>query len=350
MSKKKKITLPKNFEEILEKGNIEEAKAVFEQCDVNARGGYAKQSAIAFDKCPDDLARWLIERGADLHATDTWGNTPLHQRARSKRSSIQILIELGADLNSKSSSIGTPLHAAANSHNPASIRLLVDHGAKVNEINNENITPLELALRSCSNIDIENTFELSSILLNAGAKRNIQMKNYVEEIGKRFEFHRSEFNPSMVDNVSSALNKLYELFEVNPVPLRQTYDGKSPIIVKANTWQKQHEELWNLLVPSSGSANTIQGELIRISGRISSEIEDNGGINWDSDYKKMADAFLKLINNGNKLTMAEIKEVKTTILEINEKKGNTARIAQLAVKWVIQNPLPIKLPPQSYKR
>lgn len=350
MKKKKKKLLPKNFDELLEKGNPDELKAVFDLCDINARGGYSKQTALAYDKCPDDLARWLVNKGANLQATDTWGNTPLHQRARSRRSSINVLLELGADIFSKSSSIGTPLHAAADSYNVNNARLLIEAGAKINETNNERLTPLEWALRRCTNIDIENMVDLAIIFLNAGAKKTPYMKGFVEEIGKRFEFHRNGYNPNMVESVSNALNKLYELFEVIPVPRRQMHDDKSPIIIRAKTWEKQHQELWNLLVPSSGPATTIQGELIRISGRIANEIEDNGGVNWDADYIKMADAFLEHIQSGEQISSSDLKAAASIVAEVKRMSGDTARMAQLAVKWVIQNPLPIKLPPPPYKR
>ncbi len=71
MTKAKKKLLPKNFEALLENGDIAQLKAVFDTCDVNARGGYGKQTALAFDKCPDALASWLVTQGADLSATDT---------------------------------------------------------------------------------------------------------------------------------------------------------------------------------------------------------------------------------------------------------------------------------------
>lgn len=90
MAKAKRKTLPTDFELLLERGTMAELKAVFDVCELNARGGYSKETALAFDKCPDDLARWLAAQGADLSATDTWGNTPLHSRARSRRSSIAV--------------------------------------------------------------------------------------------------------------------------------------------------------------------------------------------------------------------------------------------------------------------
>ena len=52
-NKAKKKTLPKNFVELLKAGELATLQAVFDTCDVDARGGYAKQTALAFDECPD---------------------------------------------------------------------------------------------------------------------------------------------------------------------------------------------------------------------------------------------------------------------------------------------------------
>src|SRR5438876_138196 len=86
----KRKTLPKDFEDLLKAGDLAKLQAVFDACDVDARGGYAKQTALAFNECPDALARWLVGQGADLSASDTWGNTPLHSRARSWRGNIAV--------------------------------------------------------------------------------------------------------------------------------------------------------------------------------------------------------------------------------------------------------------------
>lgn len=350
MARKRK-TLPKDFDALLEAGTLDELKAVFDKCELDARGGVFKQTALAFDLCPDELARWLVEQGADLSAADHYGNTPLHRRARSRRSSFAVLLELGADVNDAGSSIGTPLHAAADSHNAENTALLVEHGAKVDERNNEGLTPLELALRNCQNINTAETAKLARVLLDAGAEKTPRMAQFVEAIGQRFEFHRSGFNPEYVDEMSDGLDELYAIFEVEPVPRREIHDGKAPIVVKATTWQKQHEELWELLVPSKGAAATVQGEVIRIPGRIADELFRNGGANWDRDYSKMADALLQHVQSGKSLSADEIAEMKAIVAEVKRKnEENTHRMSELAVKWVTQNLKPVKLKPPVYDR
>jgi len=67
MAKTLKKLLPKTFEDLLTNGDLTALKAVFHACVPDARDGYAKRTALAFDACPDELARWLVARGTDLH-------------------------------------------------------------------------------------------------------------------------------------------------------------------------------------------------------------------------------------------------------------------------------------------
>lgn len=41
--------------------------------------------------------------------------------------------------------------------------------------------------------------------------------------------------------------------------------------------RKQFSWLWDYLVPMGGSAETVQGEVVRIAGRIGGELFNNGG-------------------------------------------------------------------------
>ena len=188
---------------------------------------------------------------------------------------------------------------------------------------------MELALRGCGNIDLERMTPLAALLLEAGAKKTSRMKDFVEQIGERFEFHRANFNPALVGAASDALDRLYTVFDVPPVRRRQLHDGKSQIVVKASSWQEQHPELWDLLVPSQGHAATIQGEVIRISGRIAHELDGNGGLNWNSDFKKMADAFRRYVEAGNPLSPANLAEVATVIHDLKRRSGDPARLCEL---------------------
>lgn len=292
MAKAKKKRLPKDFESQLEAGNLKELTALFETHDIDARGGDSKQTALAFDQCPDDLTRWLVESGADLAAEDTYGETPLHARSRGRMGRIQILLDLGADVHHGEKRQGTPLHAAAVTCDFKTAKLLLRHGARVDALNRDGETPLARALARCSNMLIPAMSAFAELLLSAGARRTPEMKKWVTRIGTNFEFHRAGFNPDFLEETSAGLEKLYKLFGVDPVARRVVHDGKTPIVARSSSWQDQHQELWELLVPSRGAAATVQGEVIRITGKIHRELEVNGGANWDREFGKMAQAFL----------------------------------------------------------
>ena len=92
-----------------------------------------------------------------------------------------------------------------------------------------------------------------------------------------------------------------------------SHDGRTPLEVKSRRWQEQHEELWNLLVPSSGHAATVQGEVIRISGRLSREILDDGAGNWDDPFRAMARALVAHVQTGAPLAGNELDEVRRIV-------------------------------------
>ncbi len=81
MAKAKRKTLPKDFGELLKSADLEALKAIFDNVDLDARGGVFKQCTLAFNDCPDDLSRWLVEQGADVNCGDSYSETPLHARA-----------------------------------------------------------------------------------------------------------------------------------------------------------------------------------------------------------------------------------------------------------------------------
>ena len=90
--------------------------------------------------------------------------------------------------------------------------------------------------------------------------------------------------------------------------------------------------------------------MIRISGRISDELERNGGANWDGDYKKMADAFLEHVGSAQPLPALELDEARHLISAVKQRRADPTLMCKLAVDWVALNPEPIKLPVPAYKR
>ena len=347
MAKKKK-TLPKNFDELIAENNIEKLKKVFNTCELDAKGGYGKATALSYFNVPDELIRWMVENGANLEDKDTYERTALHRHAMARSGEVDVLLELGANVNSVDKYGDTPLHfAAGSSFNVSSVKKLLEYGADPKFLNGSKQTPLEKALGSANNSDIKHLAEISEILLQKDTIVTEKMKSQITRIGENFEFHRTNFNKDYLQETDDALNNLYRIYEVVPVKKRIMHDGISPIIVSGTTWQKQFELLWELLTPSSGSAETMQGEVVRISGKIRDEIYRNGGGNWDTYFKKMLDSFLIYLQAQNTLSNDELEKATLLVREI-KKSGDAETdelnfLCELAVKWVILNPVPINI-------
>lgn len=371
MPKAKKKLLPKDFDALLKAGDIAALKAVFETCELDARGGYGKQTALAFGDCPDELARWLVGQGADIEARDAYGRTPLHERAGSWQGGGEILLDLGADIQATDGQGNTPLHGAAMSARLEAVRVLLARGARADAVNLAGQTPLAAGLQQCSNIHIEPMAGIAALLLAATPPRTPglfdrlrravsgggdsgpvtpQMQAAVQRIGENFEFHRAGFNPEFLEATSDGLHRLYALFDVPPVPRRLMHDGLAPITVRGGRWQDQQQELWGLLVPSKGPAATVQGEVIRIAGRIADEVDRNGGANWDADYRRMGQAFLAHLASGAPLSDAEQDRAARLVPEVRTREGAGGELCELAVQWVRLNPTPAPLSPPDYAR
>lgn len=264
------------------------------------------------------------------------------------------LIDNGADVDLYLNSYyGNALHYAALWNNPEAVRNLLTCGASPYvKCGGKDHSALDEALSTCQNVDIVRTLEIAKMLLEAGVEKTDKSKEYVHKIGERFEFIRPDFNKELVDEVSAALSELYLLFDVDPASQRVVYDGKSTIVVKADTWQKQHTELWDLLVPGRGTANTVQGEVIRIVGKMLHEILDNGGMNWDDEYRKMMKALINYFHMADGLETSLLEEACSIAKSVSSRseKKSLYRLNELAVRWVVANPEPITLGKVEYKR
>ncbi len=354
MAKKKRKTLPQNFKELIKAGDMEALKAVFDDCELNAYGGYDKETALHFHSVPNELVRWLVEQGLDINTPSAiYRRTPLYEHATYGDSTVELLLDLGANIEATSYDDKTPLYMAAGYYRVDTVRLLIERGANIHAKSRGGQTPLAYALATCRGIQICGMAEIAAILLSAGAKITPDMTDSVRRIGEDFEFHREGFNKELLAGVDIALSRLYELFGVEPVPRRHIHDGLSPIKVKDGDWKEQFAELWEYLIPSSGPAKTVQGEVVRIAGRVRDELYRNGGANWNADYRKMLNDLPKHFASGTAFSPEELAETKALLSSIHAKGDDEDaainRLCELAVKWVSANPQPMPLPKPDYR-
>lgn len=349
MAKKKK-TLPANFGELLEAKDLEALKAVFNECELNAydRRSFNKPT-LSFYDVPLELMDWLIAQGADINVKDEYDRTPLHYHAQVNNvERVALLLEKGADIEAQDKYKNTPLHFAE--YNAEAAQLLIEKGADIKAKDDRGYNPMERMLSRLRNAYIEKAAKTAEVYLKVGLKPTKFAKEQITRIGEDFEFHRQGFNPEYLEQTDSALQQLYKLFNVSSVPRRIQHDGQSPIVLTGETWEKRYMQAWDSLVPSSGSATTVQGEVVRIAGRVNDELLRNAMGNWDKEYRKMLTAISGYLQQGNPLSESELAEVADIQKHILEDDGTgTQRLCELATAWVVQNPQPIALGKVNYK-
>ncbi|GAA0084876.1 hypothetical protein UT300007_13150 [Clostridium sp. CTA-7] len=91
--------------------------------------------------------------------------------------------------------------------------------------------------------------------------------------------------------------------------------------------QRHFEEckyIWINMVPKSGQADNLQGEMLRMTEKLRNEAVGNGNINWDDNFEWFCDFIKKeLVNCG---LFDETKNIKIRmVLDYIKNNGNYAR-------------------------
>lgn len=354
---KKRKTLPKEIDLLLQNGDIEELKKQFSRCEPNAlHTNQFGPNIFSLSPLPREFAFWAKEQGADVNFRDHYGNLPIFRQASSWCGDVQLLIDLGADIHVRKYDGTTPLHCAAAYGRTKSVEALLNAGAEV-DARTEDFkgcqSPLEMTL-SQHRVPFSPLLETCTLLLDHGAQITESARQSVSKIGEEFEWRKREIeDPEFLAQQTEALNKLYKLFQVKPAEAAVFHDGVSPICISESDFPSRFEKLWDYLVPPRGRARTAQGETIRIAGRVEDEILRNGGANWDSDYRKMLRALPDYFRLGNPLSKEDMEEAERLIRLLRDSRGerrDTRALCALAVKWVMQNPEVILPLPADYTR
>ena len=118
-------------------------------------------------------------------------------------------------------------------------------------------------------------------------------------------------------------------------------------------YQKEEAALWEGLVPRSGQADTVQGELVRAIGRLASELSRNGNINWDDGFLRFIGFLAARLNDPavfDKPTRDQIAEDLDEIESFGEDPLSYSawdeecaydRVTDRVVEWCQMHPRPI---------
>ena len=102
---------------------------------------------VASGKDQNEMARFLVENGADPNVRGPYGYTPLHVAASTNHPTIaDTLLALGANVDAEDENGMTPLHVAAQTNNAKVAEVLIAHGADLNhKMNQTDWMPLDWA-------------------------------------------------------------------------------------------------------------------------------------------------------------------------------------------------------------
>jgi ankyrin repeat protein len=351
---KKKTTLPKNFRELCQVGDLAALQAIYADTDINAteRGG-GKYHPLAMRDTPPAFMQWLLNHGADANFRRDAGDSPplYHQVTAGNAEHAAVLLRNGANANYTNEYGNSILHFAATA---PLVKLLLAHGANPAAKNKRGKTPLDSRLsHATDDRTIAEAIACVELYLQAGIAITEWQREKVAWQRDHYNEHMARFEIPHSPEGYAALRQLCELFGVSPAPVHeepQQPDLATPIALAGGTLWEQYISGWGTLVPPAGHAATVQGEIIRIAGRIRDELLRNAMGNWNSEYRKMLNAFPRYTKLGNPLSAEQLAEIAAIQKGILDDDGALSqRLCELAAQWVAQNPAPMALGETAYK-
>ncbi|MBU0728645.1 MAG: ankyrin repeat domain-containing protein [Proteobacteria bacterium] len=156
----------------LVKGYIEIARILIESgADINASDKYGTPLILAIKGHFKGTARLLLEKGASIHLSNAFGQTPLMWAAREDEIDfVELFLEQGADPSLRSKDGASPLMSAALGGNPDIVNLLLQKGADPHATDDRGITVLMYAAAG-GDSDLLNILFEKGVDLNVADKR-----------------------------------------------------------------------------------------------------------------------------------------------------------------------------------
>lgn len=325
-----------------------------------------------------EIAQWLIDHGADVNFIGGYcdSETPLIEHHRNPEM-LRLLLAHGASVDPPPPGLGrtfSALDLAARWGHPEPVRILLEAGADPDVPDYiHGVTPLDEFAFGRENFMTHEMLETAQLLVEAserktpipraaGFLRSVVRAQWKRAARIRQELADEEKCPDLsvrvVDEKAVAaktkdLEMLLELLGVDlPEPVRLLAPGE-PITVRGATWREQKRELWDMLVPDGGAAESAQGEVIRIAGRVGYETLHNGGGNWGRDFRLMLDNYLRLVQTGTPVEAATLEDCRNAASRLRGGRLDEAAVEILdraAVEWALANPARVPLEPPPYNR
>ena len=347
-------TLPADIKQIIASGDVEAVAQAVERCEVGAYlRGSAYESRLMHFPAAEEITDFLLARGEDINSRDRYERTPIHARVSSRcLDQIPMLIARGGDINARDTSDQTALFGVVERFPVADVSRMIAWGADPLVVADSRVygkaTLVENVVAWHNFLDTPRALAVIRLLLSVGVPVGERVPTALRSMDRMrctFITHGlpDHLSQSRVDEASAALSELCTLFGVE-----QRQAQRAPVVGERLELDpsvpalRQYGELWDLLVPDSGQCQTLQGEVIRIAGRVGLEVYDNGGINWDRSFGKLLDQYLRVVASGVSLSPDSLSRAEAAVASLKARSMNTGdidEITKLAVEWVRLNPV-----------
>lgn len=277
-----------------------------------------------------------------IDASTESGRTLLHVAASTGRPAMaETLIELGAALDAQDGDGKTPLHLAIerdwdDSDQTDVARLLIEAGAPLDIEDRHGNHPLARAVTHGEK-------GLVALLIDNGANPNHENKHGQSPMALAQQAGRDEYITLMADAAA-------RLPETQSDPDLTGFEaGHTHVALDEDV----HAWIWEELVPLSGTAGTVQGELLRAVESLRSEARRNGNGNWGQRFEELLDVLEYYLLDGDIVPEARRFEIGDDIARLRNSEFTPYldndlydRLADAVVTFCESNPELIALPEQ----
>lgn len=339
--------LPKNFKSIMERGNLEELKRVYDDCAITAHAGKKEDKwwlPFFFSTDCIEFYGWLVNQGLDIETRNPYGRTALYEAITEAH--LEGLVLAGADIEARAGLDRiAPIHRFARFHNENLIKKLIALGADVNARDKSGNTPLDWVFFSGKGRDVVQICAVAKLFIESGGTYTEKTPKHVEELSRDFEFIKSSLRPEDQVRGEKCVQDLCGFFRVKGAKAINKNDGDSPIVISSTKYEDIVDEIFDSLVPPYGHCKILQGEVVRICCKVRDWllIHEGEREQWREDYEYMMESIPQYLSNGTMLDSMKMEMVRKLANNVNYKSNPDIldELCKLCIEWVLVNPQPI---------
>jgi ankyrin repeat protein len=305
---------------------------------------YTFKNHLGYDgKKKNDEKALKILHEIGFNAFNDIGETPLIVASYLGRTEfVKIILEQinHVDFKVEGSITGSALLETCTRRRFDCIKLLVEAGANLEQTDRFGLTPISAIFTNT----FSDPIPCAEYLYVKGAKitdRVIEMgmswnKEIFTEFLKSINFN---FDPNLIPKLEEEILEIDEVVD-SSLDIEHLHNT-----VNRNNYLETAKIIWQKLVPKSGQADTVQGELLRAIEKLRDEAQRNGNGNFNKNCHGILIEFMrKKLVDENIFERETITEINSDLERLTKKNSPYTdddiyeRISNRIVDWYLKNP------------